>query len=162
MVSKRRSCVSQWSMPLARLHEARTGDGPDDSGTFLKALATNHVCSEYGRSQRRPQARPQFATHTACTAEFRTETTLFVDDSIDTLIDTLSTQAFAEDQIKDTHEHAHTSNLGRHGRANLQRTAISLMVTHLSLSTPLITTLHPLLPLSLKLLPITFHRLPRL
>ena len=67
------------------------------------------------------------------------------------LIDFFDTQAFTEDQIKDSREHAHTSNLGCHSRANFQRIALLLMVTHFSLSTPLITIPHPLLPVFLKL-----------
>ena len=106
---------------LRKSVETRTGGGPVDSGTFLKASATKHVYPWYGRTQRRPQTRPQFATHTACTAKFHMQTSLIVDDSIDTLIDVLNTQAFAEDQIKDTREHAHTCNFGRHNRAHFQR-----------------------------------------
>ena len=74
MVSRSRSCVLRQSMPMARLHEARTGDGPDDSGTLQPQ---KHVCPWYGRAQRRPQA-----THIACTAELRTQTKLFVVDSV--------------------------------------------------------------------------------
>ena len=83
-------------MLLARPQEARTGGRPDG---------------------------PQFATYIACTSEFRTQTELFVEDSVDAdaVIDSLSTRAFAEDQTKDSREHAHTSNFGRHSRANLQR-----------------------------------------
>ena len=44
-----------------------------------------------------------------------------VQDSIDSLIDVLNTQALAEDQIEDTCEHAHTNNFRRHGRAHFQR-----------------------------------------
>ena len=84
---------------------------------FLKALATKHVCLWYGRTQRRPQARPQFATHIACTAELHTQTSLFVENSIDTLIDVLNTQVFEEDQIEDARQHAHTCNFGHHSRA---------------------------------------------
>ena len=73
------------------------------------------------RKQRRPQTRPQFVTHIACTAEFHTQTSSFVEDSIDTLIDVFDTQPFAEGKIMDTREHAHTSNFGRHCRANIQR-----------------------------------------
>ena len=35
-----------------------------------------------------------------------------IQDSLTSLIDVLNTQVFAEDQIEDTREHAHTSNLG--------------------------------------------------
>ena len=40
-----------------------------------------------------------------------------VQDSVDSLIDGVNTQAFAEDQIEDTGQHAHTSNFCCHGRA---------------------------------------------
>ena len=44
-----------------------------------------------------------------------------VQDSIDSFIDVLNTQAFAKDPIEDTREHAHTSNFSCHGRAHFQR-----------------------------------------
>ena len=44
-----------------------------------------------------------------------------VQDSVDTLIDVLNTRAFAEDQIEDTREHAHTRNLGCHSRTHFQK-----------------------------------------
>ena len=68
-----------------------------------------------------------------------------VQDSIDTLIDVLNTQAFAEDQIKDALERAHTGNLGRHSRAQFQRDC-NFTDRHSSFPSP-----HPPLPLSLKL-----------
>ena len=75
-------------------------------------------------------------------------TALSVDDSVDALIDTLNTQALVEDQVKDSREHAHTDNFGC---PTFEGTALRPIVTHLSLFSPLITTPHPLLPLSFKL-----------
>ena len=51
--------------------------------SYRKYWPQKHVGLRHGRTQRRPQARPQFATHIACTAEFRTQTTLFVEESFD-------------------------------------------------------------------------------
>ena len=48
-------------------------------------------------------------------------TALFVEDSVDALIDTLNTQALFEDQVKDPREYAHTNNFGCNSRTNLQR-----------------------------------------
>ena len=44
-----------------------------------------------------------------------------VQDSIDSLIDVLNTQALAEDQIEDTCEHEHTSHFRRHCRTHFQK-----------------------------------------
>ena len=75
-----------------------------------------------------------------------------VQDWIDSLIDVLNAQAFAEDQIEDTCEHAHTPAISAAIAApTFRETASLLIVTHFSLSTPLITIPYPLLPLSLKL-----------
>ena len=92
-------------MPVARLQEARTGGKLDDSGNFPKHKSQNTFACSTDALDAEQQARPQFATHIGCTAEFRTQATLFVEDSVDALIDTLSTQAFAEDQIQDSREH---------------------------------------------------------
>ena len=51
-------------------------------------------------------------------------------------IDILNTQAFVENEIKDFCEHAHTHYSGSHCRTHIQRIAILLIVTHLSLSSP--------------------------
>ena len=44
-----------------------------------------------------------------------------VEDSIDSVIDVLNTQAFAEDEVDDTREHTYTSNFSCHGRSRFQR-----------------------------------------
>ena len=79
------------------------------------------------------------------------ETPSVVEYSIDAQIDVFDTQAFAENEVDAACEYAHTCNLGCHGRTHFRGIAILPSVTHLSLSTPLITTPHPLLPLSVKL-----------
>ena len=132
------------------------------AGRFRKiteSLATKHVCLWNGRTQHRPQARPQLATHIACTAEFRTQRTSFVEDSVDTLIDVLSTQAHAENQIKDTREHAHTS---RHSRANFQRD-YNFTNRHPSSLVPFDHHTTSALAIVFEAaVPVTFHRFPRL
>ena len=41
-----------------------------------------------------------------------------IEDSIDSVIDVLNTQAFAKDQIDSTREYAHTSSFSCHGRSH--------------------------------------------
>ena len=72
-------------------------------------------------------------------------------DPVYSLIDVLYTQTFAEDQIGDTREHAHSKNFCCHGSTHFQRTAILLIVTICCLSTPLIAIPQQFLPSSLKL-----------
>ena len=103
------------------------------------------------RTGRRPQTRPNIMTKTLCIAQMHMETRSVVEDSIDTLIDVLNTQAFAEDQIEDTREHAHTSNLGCHCRTHFQKNSNFTNRCPSFPVGPLITMPHPLLPWSLKL-----------
>ena len=90
VVSKRRSLC----LPVVNaVGTTPCGTNWRQAGRFRKMSGKHqpkkHVCLWYGRSQRRPQA-PQFATRTACTSEFRTQTSLFVEASVDALIDTQS------------------------------------------------------------------------
>ena len=124
---------------------------------FTESSATKHVCPWNGRTQRRPQ----FATRITCTVEVPHAKYHYLLRIL--LIHRLTnTQAFAEDQIKVTREHARTRTSAAIVVPMFRGIAILPIVTHLSLSTPLTTTPHPLLPLSFEAaIPIALHRLPR-
>ena len=60
-------------------------------------------------------------TKTLCIVKIHIKTQSVAQDSIDTLIDVLNTQVFAEDQIEDTRGHVHISILDCHSRIYFQR-----------------------------------------
>ena len=51
-------------------------------------------------------------------AQFHMETPSVVEYSVDAQIDVFDTQAFAENQVDEACEHAHTCNLGRRTRTH--------------------------------------------
>ena len=66
-----------------------------------------------------------------------------------------SENTFVQNQIQDSREQAHAHQFGRHGCTNFQRHRNFADGDPFSLSTPLITTPHPLLPFS-------FHCRPKI
>ena len=114
-------------------------------GHVLKTSLAEHVCLQCGRSRRRTASTPSFCdVHNLQIRIPQFSTSLHVENAVDTLIDFPNTQTFIEHQMKDSREHALLPP---------QLPQLCQLSTHLSLSTPLITTPHPLFPLSLMLPP---------
>ena len=129
----------------------RAGGAREESGKFLRAQSQPRLSME--RSHATPSTNTSTKLRLKCFAQpkFHMQTPSVVQYSIDAQIDVFDTQAFTEDQIKDTCEYAHTCNLGRHSRTHFQRDCNFTDRYLFSLSTTLIATPHPLLPSSLKL-----------
>ena len=121
------------------------------AGRFRKiSESISHKTRGHARDANQ-QERPQFATYIACTSEFRAPATLFVEDSVDALVDALCTRILQKIRSRipvSTHTPAPSAAIDVQ---TFEGTAILVTVTHLPLSIPWITTPHPLLPLSLKL-----------
>ena len=90
---------------------------------FLKTSVTKHVRLHIGFSRQRPADSPSFCdVHILQNTKSTNLTSLLVESTVDTLIDTLNTQTFVDHHILDSREHAHTpATSADTNRANFQR-----------------------------------------
>ena len=132
-----------WSLPSLWSTQSCTATGSTRwelprkyPGTVLKISVTRRFRAHFVCSRHRPAVSPSVPfvlTLQDQDTNSQIATPLCVENSVDTLIDFLHTQAFVENQIEDSREHTHTpATSAAIAVPTFKRTDILLIVTHLS------------------------------